>query len=112
TPLDLSIMGVACSVLEQLIEGWRRGLMGLGKLFCQAILPLLASTARSTSSMPMVKTRSLTPSDVETSPTTTGAVRVDSTTAGVLLSSGIFHSGLRRLTVLGESWVSPLFQPV
>src|SRR5579863_3915414 len=110
--LALSIAGVACSVLEQLITGGCIGLMSLGKLFCQTILPVPASTADSTSSMPIEKTRSFVPSGVTTPPTATGAVRVDRTSACDLLVSWVFHSGLRRLTVLGESWLSPLFQPV
>ena len=100
TPLALSIVGVACSVLEQLITA---GLQRLDacwrKLFCQTILPVSASTADSTSSMPMEKTRSLVPSGVATPPATTGAVRVDSTSAGALVVSCVFHSGLRRPTV-------------
>src|SRR5690348_11913608 len=103
-PLALSIAGVACSVLEQLITGGCIGLIVLGKLFRQTILPVAASTAESTSSMPIEKTRSFVPSGVTTPPTTTGAVKVDRTTAGVLLTSWVFQSGFRRPTVLGESW--------
>src|SRR3954469_10690265 len=112
TPLALSIAGVACSVLEQLITAGWGGLILLGKLFCQTIFPVAASTADSTSSMPMEKTRSFAPSGVATPPAATGAVKVDSTRAFALSVSCVFHSGLRRPTVLGESWVSPLFQPV
>src|ERR1700760_2180346 len=106
TPLALSIAGVACSVLEQLITDGCIGLMLLGKLFCQTILPVAASTADSTSSMPIEKTRSFAPSAVATPAAATGAVKVDRTSACDLVVSCVFHSGLRRPTVFGESWFS------
>src|SRR5882757_4092531 len=100
TPLALSMAGVACSVLEQLIDAGRSGVSGLGNFFCHTIWPLPASSAVSVSSMLMLKTRSLGPADVETPPATTGAVRVERSSAWEAVVSCVFHSGLSLPTVV------------
>src|SRR5471032_1096863 len=112
TPLALSIVRVACSVLEQLMEGGRRGLSGLGKAFCHTILPVPASSAVSVSSMLILNTRSLGPFDVATPAATTGAVRVDRINAWDAVVSWVFHSGFSLPTVVFDRLVSPRFQPV
>src|SRR5258708_18502054 len=110
--LALSIMGVACSVLEQLIEAGRSGVSILGNFFCQTIAPLAASSALSVSSMPTVKTRSLDPLGVATPPVTTGAVRVERISALDAVVSWVFHKALSLPTDLFDRTVSPRVQPV
>src|ERR1700688_2632987 len=97
--LALSMTGVACSVLEQLTVAGRSGVSRLGNFFCQTMAPLAASSAVSVSSMLMVKSKSLGPAGVATSPATTGAVRVDRITAWDAVVSWVFHNGLSLPTV-------------
>ena len=54
----------------------------------------------------------LVPAGVLTPPTTTGAVKVESTSAWEAVVSWVFHKGFIWPTVLGERAVSPRFQPV
>ena len=100
-PRALSIVGVSFGVLGH--SQSRIGavdLFGLGKLFCQAIWPLLASTANSMSLAPRTKSRSLGPAGVATPAASTGAVMVERTYLSAGTSSWVDQSCFRPETFL------------
>jgi hypothetical protein len=94
------------------MESGRSGCSGLAKLFCHTIWPLEASSAVRRSSMLRLNTRSLTPPDVVTPPTTIGAVRVERISAREAVVSRVLHSGFSLPTLAFDSAVSPRFHPV